>query len=101
DTFVSGGVKQNFRSWSDGGARAHDIEIPTSESTFTAVYNGAPTAVATRTPASGASPLPVSFDASGSTDPNGDTLSYDWDFGDGNAHGSGAKPSHTYTASGT
>ena len=46
---------------------------------------GAPTAMATRTPADGGSPLPVSFDGSGSTDPENDTLSYDWNYGDGSA----------------
>lgn len=40
------------------------------------------------------------FDASGSTDPDGSIASYAWDFGDG-AKGEGAKPSHTYTKAGT
>ncbi len=42
------------------------------------------------------------FDGSGSTDSEGtDTIaSYDWDFGDGSAHGSGATPTHQYAASG-
>ncbi len=42
----------------------------------------------------------VSFDGSGSSDPDmGDTLSYSWDFGDGNM-GSGMTTSHTYSMSG-
>ncbi|MFJ4275373.1 S8 family serine peptidase [Streptomyces coelicoflavus] len=40
------------------------------------------------------------FDASGSTDPDGDIASYAWDFGDGKT-GTGATPSHTYAAAGT
>ncbi|MFT7558956.1 MAG: endoglucanase [Flavobacteriales bacterium] len=40
-----------------------------------------------------------SFDASGSSDADGDTLSYTWDFGD-NTTGSGVNASHTYTAAG-
>ncbi|MBT2899700.1 S8 family serine peptidase, partial [Streptomyces sp. McG3] len=40
------------------------------------------------------------FDASGSTDPDGSIVSYAWDFGDG-AKGEGAQPSHTYTKAGT
>lgn len=45
---------------------------------------GAPTAVATATPSSGAAPLLVQFDASGSTTPLGSGLAYEWDLdGDG------------------
>ena len=38
---------------------------------------------------------PVLFDASESSDPNGEITSYDWDFGDGNT-GTGPITSHTY-----
>ena len=41
----------------------------------------------------------VVFDGSASADPNGDALTYSWDFGDG-ATGIGVSPSHTYAASG-
>jgi PKD repeat protein len=37
-----------------------------------------------------------SFDASGSQDPDGTIVSYDWDFGDGSAHGSGQSVTHPY-----
>jgi len=47
-----------------------------------------------------ASELTVSFDASGSSDPDGDALTYAWDFGDG-AKATGVKASHTYTSAGT
>ena len=50
-------------------------------------------------PYQGATGQPISFDGSASSDPDGDNLSYDWDFGDtGNA--TGATPSHTYAAAG-
>lgn len=43
-----------------------------------------------------------SFDASGSTDPDGDALAYRWDFGDGTtASGSTSTAQHDYSASGT
>ena len=49
---------------------------------------------------SGVVNVPLSFDGSGSFDPDGTPLTYGWDFGDG-ASGSGSPSSHTYTAVGT
>jgi len=43
--------------------------------------------------------LTCSFDASGSYDPDGSVVGYDWDFGDGGT-GSGVTPSHTYALAG-
>jgi len=43
----------------------------------------------------------VSFDASESYDPDGDSLKYYWDFGDGTREAGGAKESHRYRESGT
>ncbi|UCG50578.1 MAG: PKD domain-containing protein, partial [Candidatus Latescibacterota bacterium] len=60
--------------------------------------NTPPLASFVATPKSGAAPLEVSFDASGSTDPDGDTLSFSWDFGDGTDPGTGETVVHTYTA---
>lgn len=42
----------------------------------------------------------VTFDASGSYDPDGIIVSYDWNFGDGTAHGSGKSVPHVYSAPG-
>ena len=66
--------------------------------------NRPPTAVAQADPESGAVPLTVDFDGSGSTDPDaGDTLTYEWDLdGDGSFDDSTAiAPDFTYASAGT
>ncbi len=62
--------------------------------------NVLPSARFSSTPTSGSSPLVVSFDASGSEDPDGVIQSYEWGFGDG-VTGNGVFVSHTFTASAT
>ncbi len=65
------------------------------------VLSGTPTAVVTATPTSGDVPLVVAFSGAGSTDPNGDVLTYSWNFGDATPAGTGVSVSHTYTAVGS
>jgi glucose/arabinose dehydrogenase len=68
-------------------------------------YSGAanrdPTAAAKADRTAGPLPLTVAFSSAGSKDPDGDRLTYDWDFGDGSPHSSLANPGHTYTVEGT
>lgn len=59
-----------------------------------------PTAVISASPTSGQSPLLVNFDGGGSGDPDGDPITFQWDFGDGSASASGSVVSHTYNAGG-
>ena len=62
--------------------------------------NRTPTAVVSAHPTSGVAPLEVSFDGSGSRDPDGDPLSYTWNFGDESAATKGVTASHTYPTNG-
>jgi glucose/arabinose dehydrogenase/PKD repeat protein len=69
--------------------------------TYTAA-NQPPTAVITANPANGPVPLTVSFDGTGSSDPEGKPLSYSWDLnGDGTfGDATGPTASYTYTTAG-
>ena len=61
--------------------------------------NGVPTADLTASPTSGPAPLTVNFNASGSSDPEDDSLTYLWDFGDGQtAATTTPTASHEYAA---
>jgi PKD repeat protein len=62
--------------------------------------NQSPVAQATASPQQGAAPLAVSFNGGGSTDPDGDNLTYRWDLGDGTIANT-ATVTHTYTTAGT
>ncbi len=61
--------------------------------------NSPPRAVASGWPVFGDAPLSVTFSASDSQDPNGELLSYSWDFGDDDS-GSGASVTHTFSEAG-
>jgi PKD repeat protein len=52
-------------------------------------------------PYSGIAGVSVTFDGSGSIDPDGSITTYNWIFGDGAGTGTGVTPSYTYSAAGT
>lgn len=60
------------------------------------VDNEGPVISLQASPQSGDAPLLVSFDASGTTDPENDALSYNWDFDDGSS-ASGSNIQHTFS----
>lgn len=62
--------------------------------------NSRPAAVLTTDVTSGFAPLTVAFSASGSSDPDGDAITYAWNFGDG-VTASGINKSHTFTTAGS
>ena len=52
-------------------------------------------------PYTGTIDIPVTFDGTGSSDPDGSIISYDWDYGDGFIdYDAGPVPSHAYAATG-
>ena len=52
-------------------------------------------------PYTGTEGVPVSFDGTGSVDPDGTIVAYDWDFGDGTVLlNAGPTPTHTYATAG-
>ncbi len=61
--------------------------------------NQAPSAIFSISVDEGEAPLEVFFDASASSDPNKDELTFEWDFGDGN-NGQGETISHIFTQEG-
>jgi hypothetical protein len=61
--------------------------------------NTAPDPEFTLAPATGEAPLTVYFDASATTDAEGDTLTFSWDYGDGSV-GEGPVVEHTFSQAG-
>jgi glucose/arabinose dehydrogenase len=103
--FVDGAANPvNLEMGPDGNLYYPDFDGGTVRRIAYFAANQPPTAAATATPTTGAAPLTVSFDGTGSSDPNpGDTLSYAWDLdGDGQFDdATSSQPTYTYTSEGS
>ena len=95
-TYITEGIYNVTLTVTDDGGLT-DAAVTTA--TIGAVVNLPPMANANG-PYAGTVGMPVAFDSTGSDDPDGTIVAYDWDFGDGMT-GTGANPTHTYVAAGT
>ncbi|HEX2738942.1 MAG TPA: PQQ-dependent sugar dehydrogenase [Rubrobacter sp.] len=102
-TFVAGAAGPVDLEIGPGGDLFYaDFDSGTIRRIQYAAANEPPVADATASPTNGAVPLTVSFDGRGSSDPDGDTLTYAWDLdGDGAYDDStSSQPVHTYNSAG-
>jgi glucose/arabinose dehydrogenase/PKD repeat protein len=59
--------------------------------------NRPPTAIIAASARAGLTPLAIAFSAAASSDPDGDAVSFDWNFGDGAPNEAGTSVTHVYT----
>ena len=90
-------MAQNSGSWAYG----HWTQFDGVRIALVEVGNRPPLAIASASPIQGMAPLTVQFDGSGSSDPDGDALSYEWDFGDGSVNRTGVTATHVFADPGT
>ncbi len=84
----------------DTAENTEEDSVVTEATTMVAVTTNAPPVADANGPYDGTVGVTIAFDGSGSSDPDGTIVSYDWDFGDGTT-GAGIAPSHVYAVRGT
>ncbi|MBX4215644.1 PQQ-dependent sugar dehydrogenase, partial [Candidatus Parcubacteria bacterium] len=101
ETFVTGaGGPVDMKTGPDGNIYYLSIYTGELRRMVASTGNRAPSAVPSATPTSAtAAPLTVNFSSAGSSDPDGDPLSFAWTFGDGGTSTS-PNPQYTYTQNG-
>jgi len=98
-TNQNGEVKDYLTTSTDATVTATSVSISASV-TVSVETNSPPTASFVFSPTNPEAGDTVYFNASASSDSDGDIISYEWDFGDGSS-GSSVQISHTYTDAGT
>jgi len=94
-TYAAGGIDTVHVTVTDKDGGAGVGQLPVSVS----AVNRAPTAAAGG-PYAGTEGTAITFSDNGSSDPDGDALTYAWTFGDGGS-GTGVTPSHPYADNGS
>jgi glucose/arabinose dehydrogenase len=102
-TFVAGAAGPvDLEPGPDGDLFYVSLDEGTVHRITYAAVNQPPVADAKATPTYGETPLKVDFDGRGSTDPEGQALTYEWDLtGDGKVDATGATASQTYQKAAT
>jgi subtilisin family serine protease/chitodextrinase len=102
DTAPNGEYDSRITAWAeqDYEHRQNSLDTVVIENSFSVSPNSQPTASFTFSPSSPSTSDTVSFDASGSSDPDGSIQSYSWNFGDGTT-ATGLNTSNLYDSPGT
>lgn len=98
-TFSAAGTYNTTLTVTDSVGMTNKSSIPVIVSAPVPA-NQNPVSAFTATPLSGDAPLTVTFNGSGSKDPDGTIQNYIWSFGDG-ATANGVSATHTYTQAGS
>lgn len=100
-TFVAGAANPIEMQFGPGGDLFYvDLNGGTIRRIHFTSGNQSPNAVLQASPSSGPPPLNVTFSSAGSSDPDGDPITYSWNFGDGGTS-TQTNPTHSYARTGT